>query len=370
MVEEAMDWFRDPELLTDAEASLAFAVGIDVNMAFAAGANRLRVGLGEAVRVQRPRFDKNLPGVWLVDLSGIALDPRLPSPFTPHGGTPEGPAWYATPTVAYAVELAALLGQDLDLDPIEAWLRPDPAQLAHLVSAFGVVVPPAPWEDEEAVARLGLVSESPEFLDTVPRFANGSYLDPWYTRLRDAYVATMADLGVTTDLGPEAFLAAMEYHKDADPGAARVLRAIKATVKSGIGKLRERPQGARHRPGEPWPALARPLWRPDIRAAVISATRVNMHRKIMAMALKADRYPIAVNSDCVVYPSAGPSPLDVLPYDPAGTPLKGGFRLGVSPGMVKHEGTQELLGWAVPLMDSGYNPARYIKGTTTDSDEE
>ena len=36
-----------------------------------------------------------------MDLDGSLL----PSPFTPTGDRPEGPAWYATPTVAYAVEL-------------------------------------------------------------------------------------------------------------------------------------------------------------------------------------------------------------------------------------------------------------------------
>jgi hypothetical protein len=34
-------------------------------------------------------------------------------------------------------------------------------------------------------------------------------------------------------------------------------------------------------PGAPWRALSRPTWRPDIRAAVISRTRINLHRKIV-----------------------------------------------------------------------------------------
>jgi hypothetical protein len=96
---------------------------------------------------------------------------------------------------------------------------------------------------------------------------------------------------------------------------------------------------------------------------VISAARINMHRKMLALATKADLYPVAVLSDCAVYPSAGPSPLDVLPHDPAtGKPMPGGFRLGVSPGMVKHEGTQTFL-WAAQLLDQAHNPARHIKGT-------
>ncbi|MFG2877491.1 telomere-associated protein Tap [Streptomyces sp. NPDC048337] len=317
--EEAYDWIRDPQLLTDAECARTHAVGIDVNMAFAAAANRLVVGLGPATHTTSPRFDPKLPGCWLADLSSldVELDPRLPNPFTPHGKPPTGPAWYATPTLAYAQELGH------DVRPTEAWIRPD----------------------------------------------NGPYLDAWYTRLRDAYMATMADLGVTPSLTEPEFLKAMSTHKQ-DPEAATgtrtqisasVLSAIKSTVKGGIGKLRERPQGAAYRPGEPWPALERPTWRPDIRAAVISTARVNMHRKMLKLARTADLHPIAVLSDCAVYLSDGPSPLDFLPHTPDGKPLPGGFRLGVNPGMVKHEGTQPLL-WAVQMLDEGLNPARHIKG--------
>ncbi len=316
--EEAYEWIRDPELLTDAECVKNFAVGLDVNMAFAAAANRLNVGLGAPVHVKAPAFDKALPGCWYVDLSHITFDPRLPNPFTPHGVQPTGPAWYATPTVAYAVELGH------DVAPIEAWIRPE----------------------------------------------HGPYLDPWYARLRDAYLATMAQLGVTSGMEPADFLAAMAHHKQADPGAAAVLLAIKATVKGGIGKLRERPQGARHKPGDRWPALERPTWRPDIRAAVIATARINMHRKMLRWATAADLFPIAVLSDCVVYPSDGPSPLDFLPVDPAtGKPLTGGFRLGVSPGMVKCEGVQPFL-WAAQMLDAGHNPARHIKGTDAADDGE
>ncbi|MEE1755439.1 telomere-associated protein Tap [Streptomyces sp. SP18CS02] len=307
--EEAYDWIRDPELLDDDECARPFAVGIDVNMAFAAAANRLTVGLGAPEHVKAPAFDRRTPGSWLVDLSSVRLDPRLPNPFTPHGAPPEGPAWYATPTVAYAEELGH------PVRPAEAYLRPE----------------------------------------------SGAYLDAWYTRLRDAYLATMERLGVRAGMPEREFLAAMERHRTVDPGQAAVLSAIKATVKGGIGKLRERPQGAGYRPGERWPALDRPTWRPDIRAAVISAARVNMHRKMLRLA-GAGLFPVAVLSDCAVYLSDGPGPLDFLPRTPDDRPLPGGFRLGVSPGMVKHEGTQSLM-WAVRMLDQGHNPARHIKGT-------
>lgn len=209
LFEEAYDWARP---MTDAECTLRHLVGIDVNMAFAAGANGLNVGLGEATHVQAPAFDPKLPGSWLVDLSHVDLShvkvgkewvdldgSLLPSPFTPKGERPEGPAWYSTPTVAYAVELG------YEVRPVEAWVRYD----------------------------------------------NGRYLDGWYNRLRDAYLATMADLGVHADTEPTDFLAAMDGYKARDPELAIVVSAVKATVKGGLGKLRERPRGEGWRPGEP-----------------------------------------------------------------------------------------------------------------------
>ncbi|MET7719134.1 helix-turn-helix transcriptional regulator, partial [Streptomyces sp. NPDC005407] len=102
LMEEAYDWCRP---LTDDECLKSHVVGIDVNMAFAAAANGTTVGLGAPVHVNNPVFDPKMPGSWLVDLSHISFDDRLPSPFTPKGTRPQGPAWYATPTVAYAVEL-------------------------------------------------------------------------------------------------------------------------------------------------------------------------------------------------------------------------------------------------------------------------
>ncbi|MFE7385872.1 telomere-associated protein Tap [Streptomyces zhihengii] len=319
--EEAYDWARP---LTDEECMRTHLVGIDVNMAFAAGANALNVGLGAPVHVQSPVFDPKLPGSWLVDLSHVDLSrvkigkdwtgldgSLLPSPFTPKGDRPASPAWYATPTVAYAVELG------YDVAPSEAYVRPE----------------------------------------------SGRYLDGWYTRLRDAYLATMADLGVTPDMEPAEFLSAMEGHKALDPELAIVVSAVKATVKGGLGKLRERPRGEGWRPGQPWRALSRPTWRPDIRAAVIARTRINLHRKIVKHAAATGRYPVAILSDCVVYAADGPTPLDVVPYE-QGKPLPGGFKLGVNPGLVKWEGTQDVL-WGEGLREQHQAPelnlARYIK---------
>ncbi|MEU3160803.1 helix-turn-helix transcriptional regulator [Streptomyces griseoincarnatus] len=325
LFEEAYDWARD---MTDAECMQRYLVGLDVNLAFGAAANGAVVGLASPpVHVNRPVFDAAVPGSWLVDLSHVDLSrvkigrqwrdldgDLLPSPFTPTGQRPTGPAWYATPTVAYAVELG------YDVAPVEAWVRRE----------------------------------------------SGRFLDGWYKRLRDAYVATMADLGVGEKLSPGEFLEAMDGYKSRDPELGIVVDAVKMTVKGGIGKLQEKARGGGWKPGQAWPALARPTWRPDIRAAVISRARVNMHRKMLHLAAATGRYPVAVLSDCAVYAADGPSPLDVLPYGADGKTVPGSFRLGVSPGMVKHEGTQSVL-WGAEVLEQlagdGHvaNLARYIK---------
>nr|WP_225829196.1 helix-turn-helix transcriptional regulator [Streptomyces sp. TML10] len=319
LMEEPYDWCRP---LTDEECTRRYLVAIDINMSFAAAANGLNLGLNGPTHLKNaPAFDAALPGSWLVDLSHVDLSrvqaggrtvdgSRLPSPFTPNGDRPTGPAWYATPTVAYAQELG------FEVAPIEAYVRT----------------------------------------------RTGRYLDGWYKRLRDAYVATMADLGVTTDLGGREFLEAMARSGQADPTMRLLAGAIKATAKGGIGKLRQRNRGQvpYH---EPWPALARETWRPDIRAAVLANQRIGLHRKLVKTAAAAGLYPVAIGTDAVVYPSPGPSPLDVLPYTGEGKPVPGTFRLGISPGMVKHQGTRTVL-WAEERFEEHggvFNLANLIK---------
>ncbi|MFZ4240844.1 telomere-associated protein Tap [Streptomyces murinus] len=314
--EEAYQWIRPLDQLTGADTMQPYAVGLDLNTAFLAAAARLVVGLSAPDHFVGPKFNPKIPGSWLVDLSHVELDPRLPSPFTPTGARPTGPAWYQTHTVAYAQEL----GYNVEI--IEAYLRRE----------------------------------------------TGAYLDPWHDRLKTAYVDTLADLGVTKDLSDVEFLAAMERHKDVDPAMAAVLAAVKGTVKGGIGKLFENPQGKHYKEGEPWPAMMRPTWRPDIRAAVISKARVNMHRKLLNMSRMTGLFPLAVLSDCVVYPSPGASPLDFLPYAASGKPQPGGFRLGPTPGLAKLEGVQTMT-WAIDLMEQDINPARHIKGGDAVLDE-
>ncbi|MEV6948555.1 helix-turn-helix transcriptional regulator [Streptomyces sp. NPDC051172] len=309
MEEEAWDWSRPP---TEQESTdFPHIVGLDTNLAFVASASGASVGLNASPRhVIAPAFDKKVPGCWYCDLTRAPLDPRLPSPFTATGEAPTGPAWYATPTLAYAQELG------MDVKPIEAYLRDD----------------------------------------------HGPYLTPWYERLRDAYLATMADLGVHQKISQADYLTAMKTLATADPALLGLLAAIKATGKGGLGKLREGPREITA-PYTRWPALDKPTWRPDIRAAVVSRTRVNLHRKMRKMAEETGRYPLAVLSDCALYPARTPTALDVVPSGPDEQGMPGCLRLGVNPGLAKEEGVQTMV-WYQHQHAQGLNPARYIKDST------
>ncbi|MFD8938590.1 telomere-associated protein Tap [Streptomyces sp. NPDC059578] len=315
--EEALHWTRPLDTLTGADTAMPWALGIDVNAAFLAAASRLPVGLDAPHHVVRPTFDRKRPGLWYLDLSAVRVDPRLPSPLTPTGQPPTGPGWYTTPTVQYAVELGAVV------EPLEAFLH-------------------------EAV---------------------GAYLDPWHDRLKAALTATLADLGVTRDSTDAAYLEAMAHLKDAaaaTPAAGAALTAIKATAKGTIGKLREAPQGRGYRPGQPWHALNRPTYRPDIRASVIAAARVGLHRKAAKLAELTGAYPLGVLSDCIVYPAPTTNLLDLLPTSTSGKVLPGSFRPGPIPGYVKVEGIKPLP-WAIDLLEQGLNPAQHIKGDGHDA---
>ncbi|MFE2729412.1 telomere-associated protein Tap [Kitasatospora sp. NPDC059327] len=315
LVTEAWDWTRP---LTEQERAAPFAVGLDVNVAFLAAAGRLTLPLSGPVHELNPTFDPKVPGSWLVDLSGVETNPLLPSPFNPDGSRPTGPAWYTTVKVAYAVELGA------KIQPTEGWLRHE----------------------------------------------SGPYLDPWHKRLRQAYLDTMAALGVPlklADTDPLAFLDAMAALKQGDAAELAVLTAIKQTAKGTIGKMRERPRGHGYKHGERWAALDRPTWDPLMRALVIDTATVNLHRKLRRMAADTGLRPIAILSDCAVFAAPGPGPLDIL-TTPDGT-LTTSLRLGVSPGLVKFEGSRPMTEIAEMLADD-VNPARHIKTGNIVSDDE
>ncbi len=89
--------------------------------------------------------------------------------------------------------------------------------------------------------------------------------------------------------------------------------------------------------GERWPALERPAWRPDIRAAVISKTGATCTARCLKMAEFTGLLPPAVLPGCVVYPAPSQRRLDFLPCAESGKPIPGVLRPGPMPGLAKLE---------------------------------
>jgi prevent-host-death family protein len=346
--EEALQWWRLP---TEEERALPYVVGLDINVAFLAACNGTPVGTCAPYHLDHPVFDKKLPGSWLEDLSGVDTDPLLPSPFTPDGSRPTGPAWYETHTVALAAELGH------NPRPTQAHVRPSAKQAEKL----GIAAHPARYDERRRAAGA------------VPAFGAGPYFKPWYEHLTTAFMETMTALkAVTHDDGrplePGEFLDAMALMEQDPAFRARhatdllVLKAIKQTAKGAIGKLRQGPQdygrrsaGANAR----WKALDRADWRPDHRAAIIARYRSVLNRKLINTAKATGARAMAVNHDLIVFASPTPDILWLAGH-------KGGFTIGPNPGYVKQEGVQSM-DWYLQVAALDKNPASRIKDGRTDS---
>lgn len=77
--EEAYQWVRSVDSLSDEECMLPFAVGLDLNTAFLAAAARPVVGLSAPDHFHAPTFPPKIPGSWLAD-AGRPLPHRAGPP--------------------------------------------------------------------------------------------------------------------------------------------------------------------------------------------------------------------------------------------------------------------------------------------------
>ncbi|OEV09261.1 hypothetical protein [Streptomyces nanshensis] len=307
-------WARE---LTDEEKARPWVVAVDVCASYLSVTESLRLPAGPLTRAQDPQWDPKTAGLWWCDFTVVPVDEELPHPATFHGMPPEGPGWYATPTVAY------------------------------MVTAYGF--------------DPGTITDAYLSDHTVP------LLKEWTGRIRTAYKRTYAILGLKDSQTPQEFLDAYATHKDGETteeaDALVLATAYKQVYKSGIGKWAD---SAARLEDDAWLEKVAGSWeyRPEIRFHIVSAARVAVHRRLRKTFQEKGRAPIAVNYDSVLYATDEPTPVELLAYRPDGKPLPGTVRLGIGPGSHKHEATIPLDA-VTDLMDAGEHPSRLTNSYDT-----
>lgn len=256
-------WWRAPERLERVRHPVVFVLGAALPLAGAARETRLPTA--PMRHYDFPRFDARADGWWLVDLSDYPQQPYLPVPFTADGLLPAGPHWYPTAAVEYAWQ------RKCAVQPIEAWLSPE----------------------------------------------SGMLLQPWYERLREAYLGVAASLGANTGERPDPaiMLASLErMRQHPDRVNQEVLRAIAATEQTPFLESSGRDPG----------------WMPYTREAVLARAAAVQHRRLDLAARLTQYYPLAATPHWVLYGAPSPDVFQVIARAPDGDSRA--LRLGVRPG--------------------------------------
>ncbi|OLL70101.1 hypothetical protein Ae168Ps1_6338c [Pseudonocardia sp. Ae168_Ps1] len=122
-----------------------------------------------------------------------------------------------------------------------------------------------------------------------------------------------------------------------------ILAAVKATYRAGIGRL----------DAASWRGSDYPLHRPDWRHHIVAQGRYALTRKIVTAAKSADRYPLAIATDAVLYASDDPTPA-----------APAGWVEGDQLGQVKHIGRLPSTDVAALLADGGTPKSSTYDGST------
>lgn len=304
------DFARWTRPLTEQEAALPLAVEVDVCTAHLAVTGSLALPVSPLQHTTRPMWDKRTAGLWWCDFTGLRLAAAgltlqqceqaaalLPHPATVDGQAPNGPGWYATPTVAYMVEAYGF----------------DPATITQAYTA----------------AHSAVV------------------LKEWTARLRDAYKFRLAVLGIGEAMDPAAFTVAYAAREEAARGSVESADALalvdfyKDVYRANTGSWSENPRGDQAEEMERWlrDVVASWHYRPEYRFTILAASRTAMHRRLVKTFALTGRAPFAVHVDGVVYASVSGDPAELVALDAAGKQVPGAVRLGAAPGSCKHDAT-------------------------------
>lgn len=307
--EEDYKWWARP--LTSAESTKPWTVAVDVCASYLSVTDSLRLPVGRLEHTADATWDAKIAGLWWCDFTEVETDELLPHPASFHGLPPQGPGWYATPTVAY------------------------------MVTTYGF--------DPASITEAYLSAH------TVP------LLKEWTARIRSGYKSAYATLGLVDGQAVDEFLDAYALHDSPDPDdvercdALVLAKIYKQIYKSGIGKWAD---SAVHMDAETWLEKTAGSWqyRPEIRFHIIAAARIAEHRRMRKTLQTLGIAPVSVNVDSKLYSNTLPSPNNLLAHTEAGKPLPGALRMGIAPGSHKHEASIPTAA-VVALLADGMHPS-------------
>lgn len=161
------------------------------------------------------------------------------------------------------------------------------------------------WVTTPALAYARELEYEPEILEAVVWPQHARILDPWYARMRDA--RTAADVPGDADL-------------------AVVRSMIKETYTQSIGMLTS------HHVED------KAIYAPQRRHMIVAKARTNLLRAVVRIGNETGQWPLAVQTDTVVYASDEPDAEKAWPGQLLARPVKYGRGLG----QFKHEGTGTL----------------------------
>lgn len=187
------------------------------------------------------------------------------------------------------------------------WRYPNP------LNPRGLSINEPKWVTTPTMQYAHELGYEPEVIEAYVWNEHGRVLDPWYKRIRDA--RTALDL--------------------ADPDAQLARDQLKVVYTRTLGML-----------GSSDFMKGRPGYAPERRHHIIAKARANILRRVVKIGKAADRWPVAISNDTVLYVSDNPDPIASWPGEQE--------TLGRGFGQYKWEGSALLADQAEFLTGKGY----------------
>jgi hypothetical protein len=333
------------------EEKHAFLHSYDATAAWLAAAKGTELGIGAAVRKDRPEFDPRLTALWRV--RPPAWDTwRVPDPLKTRQPRKDGTIWVYTPLLAFEAEV---LGAEIR--PLEAWVWPEHTRYLDL------------WAQQMDAARLALAGPPPGYRPGDPDDA------AVLAAVKDTYSGAVTLFGSpqidgdglilyprllelarrdgAADVSPAALRrrycrVAFTQEARAQPCASCGTPATELVGGMPLHLQCADPEGAKGGGRE-----RNRLYRPDWAHMIVNTAAARLYRKIFAAADQCGRWPVGIDRDNLLYTSDDPDPERSCPDGLVPSrPGQENKPVGNGLGQVKNKGSA-LMSVAAPLLAAG-----------------